>query len=146
MVLACLHQRCTCWHSSPKVPPYSAQCGSASPDHLLFWNVYNVSCVFRQADIGSPIIGYTVVRKKLLFIGLLSGVRVHLALEKFLTCIVGRVIFVYISVYLSKAVEWLTQEREFLKYLYQYIIHVAWRIKICLPNVLACFETTPIFK
>lgn len=67
--------------------------------------MYNVSCVFRQADIGSPIIGYTVVRKKLLFIGLLSGVGVHLALEKFLTCIAGRVIFVYISVYLSKAVE-----------------------------------------
>lgn len=91
-------------YSSLEAPPYSAP-----PDHLLFWNVYIVSYVFRRADIGPPIIGYSVVREKSLFIGPLSGASVHLALETFLTRDAARVIFVYVS----KAVEWWTQERVF---------------------------------
>lgn len=106
----CVHTLASEAYSSPEAPPYSAQCGSAPPDHLLFWNVYIVSCVFRQADIGPPIIGYPVVREKSLFIGPLSGASVCLPSETFLTWCAARVIFVYVS----KATEWWrTQERVF---------------------------------
>lgn len=64
-------------YPSLETPPRSAQCGSAPPHHVLFWNVYTVSCVFRQADIGPPIIGYSVVREKSLFIGPLSHASVY---------------------------------------------------------------------
>ena len=57
--------------------------------------MYVVSCVFRRADIGPPIIGYSVVREKSLFIGPLTGASVCLSLEAFLTLYAGRVIFVY---------------------------------------------------
>lgn len=106
----CVHTLASEAYSSSEAPPYSAQCGSAPPDHLLFWNVYIVSCVFRQTDIGPPIIGYPVVREKSLFIGPLSGASVCLALETFLTWYAARVIFVCVS----KATEWWrTQERVF---------------------------------
>lgn len=62
---------CVCgrFHSAIAAPPRSAQGYSAPPHQLLFWNVYILHCVFRQADIGSPIIGWSVVKEKLLFIG-----------------------------------------------------------------------------
>ena len=58
--------------------------------------MYIVSCVFRQADIGPPIIGWSVVREKSLFIGPLSSACVPLALETFLTCCAARLIYVYV--------------------------------------------------
>lgn len=70
-------------YTSLEAPPPSAQCGTAPPHRLLFWNVYIVSCVFRRADIGPPIIGYPVVREKLLFIGPLSGASVSFGLRHF---------------------------------------------------------------
>lgn len=57
------------------------------PLTILKCVAYIVSCVFRQADIGPPIIGYSVVREKSLFIGPSSGASVRLALETFLTCL-----------------------------------------------------------
>lgn len=105
----CAHTLTSEAYSSLEAPAYSAP-----PDHLLFWNVYIVSCVWRQADIGPPIIGYSVVREKSLFIGPLSGGSVRLALETFLTWYVARVIFVYVS----KAAEWWRKhERQLLKHL-----------------------------
>ena len=64
---------------SLEAPPYPAQRGSAPPDHLLFWNVCIVSCVFRQDDIGPPIIGYSVAREKSPVIGPLSDASIRLA-------------------------------------------------------------------
>lgn len=106
-------------YSSLGAPPYSAQSGPAPTDNLLFWNVYIVSCVFRQADIGPPIIGWSVVREKSLFIGPLSSACVPLALETFLTCCATRLIFVYVPKQQNDGGHRRERggEREFLEYL-----------------------------
>ncbi len=138
----CVHTLASEAYSSLEAPPYSAQCGSAPPDHLLFWNVLFVSCVFRQADIGPPIIGYSVVREKSLFIDLLSGASVRLILETFLTCYAAGVIFVFYTqsiLYISCVM--CGGNRVFGIFdLYDVL-----KIYICLPSVLACFETTLIY-
>lgn len=139
-VLACLHGR-LCAHAGKwsifnlRVSTLLCPVWLCPPDHLLFWNVHIVRCVFRQADIGSPIIGYSVVREKSLFIGPLSGASVHLALETFLTCYAARVILA------SKAAEWWqTQER-----LSEYQMYMMYQELTCLYNVLSCFETALIY-
>lgn len=81
--------------------------------------MYIVSCVFRQADIGPPIIGWSVVREKSLFIGPLSSACVPMALETFLTCCGARLIFVYVPKQQKDGGHRREseREREFLKYL-----------------------------